>query len=156
VETGITQIQKGVTPVNRDGVKTIIGLLVIGLIIVATFLYGNSQRQAQLRQDQDIKKQGDFKVTQATPQTTPSTTTSTTSQASVPSPTANPIQGQGTKKQGTTPLVTDSSTHTVTTTPKTGPSAFAPLAILALLAAGLYYRRSRRELIAALVRTERN
>ena len=41
---------------KRDSVKTAVGLVIIGGI-VATFLYGNAQRQSQLRQDQAIKTQ---------------------------------------------------------------------------------------------------
>lgn len=42
---------------KRDSVKTAVGLFIIAGIVVATFLYGNSQRQAQLRHDQDVKNQ---------------------------------------------------------------------------------------------------
>ena len=37
---------------NKDLLRTIGGILVIGGIVVATFLYGNQQRQEQVRQDQ--------------------------------------------------------------------------------------------------------
>jgi LPXTG-motif cell wall-anchored protein len=43
--------------VNRDTIKTLLGLAVIGAIVVATFLYGNAQRQAQIKRVQDAKKQ---------------------------------------------------------------------------------------------------
>ena len=47
---------------KRDTVKTLAGLIIIGGIVVATFLYGNSQRQAQLAHDQDVKKQQEAKA----------------------------------------------------------------------------------------------
>lgn len=137
---------------NRDGVKTIIGLLVIGLIIVATFLYGNHQRQAQLRHDQDVKKQSG--VTQATPQATPTTNKSASSQASVPSPSANPLQGQGSTSSTSTvksPQTGGTAIVTPATTPKTGAGEMAPIALVGLALAGIYYRRSRRELVGALI-----
>ncbi|MEO7617348.1 MAG: hypothetical protein ABIS59_00740 [Candidatus Saccharibacteria bacterium] len=139
---------------NRDGLKTIIGLLVIGLIIVATFLYGNHQRQAQLRHDEDLKRQQQ-KVTQTTPQATTSPAASTSPQASVPSSTPNPIQGQG--KVTTAPQAggTAMSTSTNSTTPRTGAGEMAPVALLALIASGVYYRRSRREIVFALVPSKR-
>jgi len=42
---------------KRETLKTLAGLIVIVGIVVATFMYGNSQRQAQLKHDQDVKKQ---------------------------------------------------------------------------------------------------
>jgi lysozyme family protein len=138
--------------VNRDGLKTIIGLLVIGLIIVATFLYGNHQRQAQLRHDEDLKRQQQ-KVTQTTPQATKSPAASTSPQASVPSSTPNPIQGQG--KVTAAPQTGGTAMTETNTTPRTGAGEMAPIALLALIASGVYYRRSRREVVFALVPTKR-
>ena len=149
---------KGDTLVNRDGVKTVIGLLIIGLIIVATFLYGNHQRQAQLRHDEDLKRQQQLTL-QVTPQvSTPKASTSpvvsSKSQPAVATPSANVIQGQGAK---TTPSVTPTPGKSVadtSTTPKTGPGEWS-VALLALIGAGVYYRRSRRELGMALVSPSR-
>lgn len=143
---------------NRDGIKTIIGLLVIGLIIVATFLYGNHQRQAQLRHDEDLKRQQT--ASQTAPQTAPQATTTpvmskTSPQASVPSSTPNPIQGQG--NAVTAPQTGGSALSTATTTtPRTGADAMVPIALLALIISGVYYVRSRREVVFALVPSKRH
>ena len=139
---------------NRDGIKTIIGLLVIGLIIVATFLYGNHQRQAQLRHDEDLKRQQT--ASQTAPQATTTPVMSKTSpQASVPSSTPNPIQGQG--NAVTVPQTGGSAlSTTTTTTPRTGADAMVPIALLALIISGVYYVRSRREVVFALVPSKRH
>ncbi len=154
---------KGDTLVNRDGVKTVIGLLIIGLIIVATFLYGNHQRQAQLRHDEDLKRQQQLTLqvtpqASSTPQVTPKASTSpvvsSKPQPAVATPSANVIQGQGVK---TTPSATSTPTKSVadtSTTPKTGPGEWS-VALLALIGAGVYYRRSRRELALALISSRR-
>lgn len=42
---------------KKDVLTTIGGLVLVGLVVVATFLYGSQQRQNQARQDQDLKKQ---------------------------------------------------------------------------------------------------
>jgi cytoskeletal protein RodZ len=42
---------------NRDILKTAGGIVLIGVIIVATFLYGNRQRQVQLQQKNQATKQ---------------------------------------------------------------------------------------------------
>lgn len=147
---------------NRDGIKTVIGLLVIGLIIVATFLYGNHQRQAQLQHDQDIKRQNQD-VAQMTPtaSTKPSPGTSSAPaskpQPGVATPSANGIQGQG--GGSVTPHASSTTAPgnvTVTdTTPKTGPNAVASaVALIALISTGVYYRRSKRELAFARIRAK--
>src|SRR4029078_2296942 len=82
---------------KRDTVKTLIGLLIIGIIVVATFLYGNAQRQAQLRHDQDVKKQQEAAAGNQTAKTTPEASKSTASPVSntapVKTPASNSIQG---------------------------------------------------------------
>lgn len=47
-----------------DIIKTVGSVLIIGGIIVATFLYGNRQRVEQARRDADIKKQQEEKAKQ--------------------------------------------------------------------------------------------
>jgi hypothetical protein len=56
---------------KRDTLKTLAGLIIIGGIVVATFLYGNSQRQAQLKHDQDVKKQQAAKAQEQAKAATP-------------------------------------------------------------------------------------
>lgn len=69
---------------KRDTLKTLAGLIVIGGIVVATFLYGNSQRQQQQARDQEAKKQ------QAAQSPTPAVAANTVSPSVTPSPTAKP------------------------------------------------------------------
>lgn len=91
---------------SRDTVKTLAGLLVIGVIVVATFLYGNAQRQSQLKHDQTVKNQqaSNLKTDQPTSTATvappvaaaPKSTASTkpnTGTAPVQSVASNSIQG---------------------------------------------------------------
>lgn len=47
---------------NRDFLKTLGGILIIGAIVVATFLYGNQQRQEQIRKDEQAKQQAEQQV----------------------------------------------------------------------------------------------
>lgn len=51
---------------TRDLLKTVGAILVIGIIIVATFLYGNRQRQEQVRRDQQIRQQQEQKAAEET------------------------------------------------------------------------------------------
>lgn len=50
--------------VSRDTVKTVGGVVLIAVIVVGTFLYGNTQRQNQLRKDQTAKQTQTNQVTQ--------------------------------------------------------------------------------------------
>jgi hypothetical protein len=112
---------------KRDTLKTIAGLVIIGLIVVATFLYGNAQRQTQLNH---------------TEQTKPKITTVTVAKPTPASQAAKP-QAQPKTATTTAPVATKS-------VPDTGPAdfAFIPLVSLGL---GLYFlRRSRRALTLAV------
>jgi hypothetical protein len=84
---------------KRDTVKTLAGLVVIAAIVVATFLYGNAQRQAQLKRDADKKQQASNSpqpssslsaTTSGTPTPTPTSNT-----APVKTPAGNTLQGTG-------------------------------------------------------------
>jgi len=86
---------------KRETLKTLAGLIVIVGIVVATFMYGNSQRQAQLKHDQDVKKQQQAKVATVSPSATatPAATatatvtpkaTNTATPTPTPKPTATP------------------------------------------------------------------
>jgi pyruvate/2-oxoglutarate dehydrogenase complex dihydrolipoamide acyltransferase (E2) component len=48
----------------KDVLKTVGAVLIIGGIVVATFLYGNKQRQEQLRRDQQAQEQANQTATQ--------------------------------------------------------------------------------------------
>ena len=113
---------------NRDTLKTLLGLLFIGILIVATFLYGNAQHQKQVRQDQTTKQT-------ATASSTPKTTVKP---SSAPKPSPSVV------------AVAPTPTLVATTTPQTGATdVMVPLA--ALIAGVMVYRSSRRRLKLAIV-----
>jgi cytoskeletal protein RodZ len=153
---------------KRDTLKTLAGLVVIAVIVVATFLYGNAQRQAQLRRDQDLKKQ------QAANQTPPSNSATPTASGSpaassspanntapVKSPAASSLQGTGGTAQQPAP---SGQVAGVQTTPQAGgtgaaapasglPETGAPVAgLVGVTAIGvmmLAVRRSKRGIFLA-------
>ncbi len=84
---------------NRDFLKTLGGILIIGAIVVATFLYGNQQRQDQIRKEQQAKEQADQKVGK------PAASNKTKSQ-----PSSSKVQASGSVGGGSLP----------TSTPQTG------------------------------------
>jgi len=120
---------------KRDTVKTFAGLIIIAAIVVATFLYGNSQRQAQLAHDQEVKQQQakDTSQAKAAQQAAVATTTAQPSNNTAPvkSPTSNSIQGSATSTPKASPTVTASPAvvaGAATTVPVTGATgASAPL-----------------------------
>jgi hypothetical protein len=159
---------------TRDAVKTVIGLVIIAAIVVATFLYGNAQRKSQAKQDQAARQQ-----TQTTTMATggPSAQGSgsakvATNTAPVESPQANTIQGGKTPASSQSPKPstapkssTDSGSVAIGSTPQTGgtgaplpqtgPSTplagvFGMSAIAVML---LVLRRSRRAVLAAARRS---
>jgi lysozyme family protein len=116
---------------NRDALKTLAGLGIIALIVVATYLYGNSQREAQLR-------------SQKTAQTSPSPATSASPKVAVSaSPSATP-----------TPVLGVTSGPKDGTMPQTGPELVTALAAGVMAVVGLAYWRSRRA-VAVAQRTAR-
>jgi cytoskeletal protein RodZ len=164
---------------SRDTIKTFIGLIIIGGIVVATFLYGNSQRQTQLTHDQEVKKQQDAKVAAAAKSPSPSavasatpTVASTTNNTSpVKSPASNSIQGNTTPTSTPVPSSTPSPTPGVvagasiapTATPltvpdtggtgaalpQTGPEAAGALGLSSIGIMLLAVRRSRQAMLKA-------
>jgi len=138
---------------KRDTVKTIIGLVIIGLIVVATFLYGNAQRQAQLKHDQAVKQQQDAK---GGPSKSASTTAPNQQQATnttpVQSPGANTLQG-GNKPAPTPPAVAKTpaagGTGASAPLPNTGSPLPGLIGMAAIGFAAVALRRSRRALFAA-------
>ncbi|GEM_PF-1100025 len=114
---------------KRDTVKTLAGLAIIGGIVVATFLYGNSQRQAQLSHDQQVKQQ-EAKAS-PTKAAQPSATATSGSQASnntapVKSPASNTIQGSTTQTPTSSAAATPRAEVTPTPAPASAPVAQAP------------------------------
>jgi cytoskeletal protein RodZ len=82
---------------KRDTLKTLAGLLIIGVIVVATFMYGNAQRQAQIKRDEAAKKQQQAKANNdkalASASPSPTTQPTTGGTAAVQSPSSNNVQG---------------------------------------------------------------
>ncbi len=112
---------------KRDSVKTAVGLFIIAGIVVATFLYGNSQRQAQLRHDQDVKNQ-QAKATAVSP----------SASASI-KPTATPI-----------PVIVDGATTSPTAIPDTGPSESGLIGLAAITLAAVLWRGSKARVLRAV------
>jgi len=132
---------------KRDTLKTIVGLVIIGLIVVVTFLYGNAQRQAQLRHDQDVKRQQQQSEAKTTAQ--PSVSTAQPKTAAPATNPAKPPTAAATPPSATATTPTTGATNS-TKIPDTGASenALIPLTLLGLAIYGL--RRSRRSLALAV------
>lgn len=139
---------------RKDLIKSTVGLLVIGVIILATFLYGNKQRQDQVRRDQDAKT--------AQEQSAPvATSTGSTDQApgggtpAVHQPVANnDLQNPATAALSTpdsTPAPTPAAVPAPSTTPQTGASngLASILGIMAIIALSARYLGARSRLRAA-------
>jgi LPXTG-motif cell wall-anchored protein len=148
---------------KRDTAKTIVGLVIIAGIVVATFMYGNSQRQAQLKHDQEVKDQQVAKATSspnaAQPTASPqqvakaaSTSKQTTNTAPVETPSANSIQGSQTAASPA-PAASPGAVASATTTPlpQTGPSSTLSGAagVAVLIVSAYLWRRSKRSVLAA-------
>ena len=152
---------------RNDVLKTIVGLVIIGVIVVATFMYGNAQREAQQKRDNDLKAQ---QVAQTSPSPSGAPTTSpvattkpVTNTAAVNSPSPNTLQGgKGTPTPTTTPQqvpATGAGAETATTAqmPQTGPETLVPaLATTVVGVLLMVWRRSQRalRLAARAMRTE--
>jgi hypothetical protein len=121
---------------KRDSIKTAVGLVIIAGIVVATFLYGNTQRQAQIRHDQDVKNQ-QAKATAASP------SASASASASV-KPSATPAAKLA---------VADGAASSPTVIPDTGPTENGLIGLAAMVIATVLWRNSRvRALTAVSVR----
>lgn len=156
---------------KRDTVKTLAGLVVIAAIVVATFAYGNAQRQNQLKHDQDVKNQQAAKATalpSASSSAKPSASAAPSSgtaanTAPVKSPAANSVQG-GSQQQAagsTSGQVAGAQTNNIPQTGGTGASAPLPdtgspiegiVGFAGIVTAWLWLRRSKRALFSAIRR----
>lgn len=153
---------------KRDTVKTLAGLVVIAIIVIATFMYGNAQRQSQLKHDQDVKNQQEAKVAAQTskapaanPQTTGGQQASNT--APVKSPTSSSLQGSAPASKSPVATTAPKPAGQVAgaQTPQTGgtagtdplPQTGSPLSSVigaaAVLGAAVAFARSRRAVYAA-------
>lgn len=151
---------------KRDTLKTLAGLIIIGGIVVATFMYGNAQRKAQLTRDQDVKKQQEAKnqqssspVASATNTPTPaSSPTPTNNTAPVQTPGSNNIQGSAsptptsTPKPTASPLATSGAVQGAaagSNLPETGPELAGMLGLGAITGMVVAVRGSRRAMLDA-------
>ncbi len=121
---------------KRDTIKTLIGLFIIGLIVVATFMYGNAQRQAQQKRDQATNK----------PQPSPSRTVAS-SVTPTPSGAPAPVQSPGVVGGGA--KTTPTTGGTGKDLPETGSPWGGVIGAAALVGTGLAWRRSQRALVDA-------
>lgn len=121
---------------NRDTVKTLAGLVVIGVIVVATFLYGNAQRQNQLKHDASVSKSQANAGASASPAVAASAAPApktpaasgkvATNTAPVQSPTSSNLQGGSATASGTPkPTSTPAPSATPTKTPAATPTQVA-------------------------------
>ena len=112
---------------KRDSIKTAVGLVIIAGIVVATFLYGNAQRQTQIRHDQDVKNQ-QAKATAALP-------AASTSASAKPSakPSATPAAKLAVTDGAASPSVI----------PDTGPTENGLVGLAAIVFATVLWRKSR-------------
>lgn len=130
---------------KNDTLKTIGAIIVIGLIIVATFLYGNKQRQDQLRHNQQISQDNNGGAKTSTDTKPATTDTNSTNQA--PAGATAPVQ-----KPTQTVTPAPAATPATSATPDTGPGNVYGVVGLSL-AVGLYaiYRGQKSRLRAAFV-----
>jgi hypothetical protein len=141
------------------------------LIVVATFMYGNSQRQAQIKHDQDVKKQQEAKagtqLAKSSPSVSPASSAApagSSNTAPVNSPSANAIQGAGSSATSTAtaapkptatpaPIAPAAAATTPTTggsaMPETGPASAGLLGVSAIVVAWVAYVRSKRAILVA-------
>ena len=136
--------------IKRDTVKTIVGLVVIAGVVVATFLYGNSQRQVLNRREQAKQSPSASPVVSSGPTSTPAVTNT--------KPTNTPEASQSSKPSSssvsTTPVSGGHGTEApVSTTGNDLPQAGSPLgAMVGLGAVGgmlLALRRSKNAILLA-------
>jgi len=110
---------------NRDLLKTVAGVVIVGAVIVATFLYGNHQSQLQQQKDQAARQTAQSTSQSSQAAKAPSAATESPTPAFQPQPSAIPQTG------ASTPL------------PQTGGTgALVPTGLL-VLAASFYYHSRR-------------
>ncbi len=123
---------------SRDTIRTILALLLIIIIVVATFAYGNAQRNKQ-------KASNDAKVTETQTKEESTNEKSATVTTTPPATPSTPTSGTTTPAT-TTPDTGGHAQVQPATMPETGAetSYGIPLAIVALV--GYFYLRSRQRL----------
>jgi hypothetical protein len=150
----------------RDTIKTLAGLVIIAVIVVATFLYGNAQRQSQLKHDQQVKKQQQATANPhvvakantsatATPGSPSSVTQGGPNTAPVETPQANSVQGGSVATPTPSPAVKSPAPQNTpdaapaTPLPQTGSSIGGFVGVGAVIGAIVAVRRSRQTLFEA-------
>ncbi|HUC19966.1 MAG TPA: hypothetical protein VMR98_00530 [Candidatus Polarisedimenticolaceae bacterium] len=124
---------------NRNVLTTIGGLILVGVVVVGTFLYGDQQRQKQLKSDQAAAKQEQtVQPAAAATAPTPSPAASTDknkpkSAVKPPTPSAQPAAG-----------ATAAAPPPIAETPKTGSGLVNVLAVSVIAIVFAVYRRSRK------------
>lgn len=117
---------------GSDLVKTVGAILIIAIIVVATFLYGNHQRQEQVRKDQAAKQEQQRKADEQAKQVVPA----------APQPSGNTVGASATPVQTSAPANGK--------TPSTGGELGYLIPATALFVAFQANRRSKRSLHQAL------
>lgn len=156
---------------NRDTVKTLAGLVIIAVIVVATFLYGNAQRQNQLKHDANVSKQqaaASPSASASAASAAPASGQTAANTAPVQSPASSNIQGgaaaSSTPKPSSTPAKTPTPTPAPTQVatvpqtggtaqplPQTGPAAelAGVIGLAAIATMWLWLKRSQRAIFTA-------
>lgn len=145
---------------SRDILKTVIAVVVVAVVILATFLYGNAQRVAKEKKTQQLQtEQTVAKSSPAPTATTKIISGNNSGTSAVKSPEANSLQGG--KTPSPKPAASPSGAGVVaggstTNMPQTGPEAFGFLGAGVTVLAAASLRRSRRSLHRALRSTNRS
>ena len=129
---------------SRDTLRTILALLLIIIIVVATFAYGNAQRNKQKADNAAKTTETQSKTNDTEKSATVDSGTNSNSSTNNSSTTTNPSTTNTTTT--VTPDTGGSAQVQPTTMPETGTETayVVPLAIVAL--AGYFYLRSRQRL----------
>ncbi|MCC7288817.1 hypothetical protein IT414_00250 [bacterium] len=133
-------------------VKLLLGILFIALIVVATFAYGRSQREAAIKSSPSVTVEasesaspqsvgeegnGDSEATTPTP-----SATSTPAATATPAPSATAAPNNSPEVATATTPETGNKGETPTTTPETGSGLEYALPIAVLMALFAAYRKS--------------
>lgn len=105
---------------RKDLIKTVLGVVLVGLVIVATYLYGNHQTQVQKQKEQSLQQ----------------ARSSTSQNQSQPAPASKPAS------KATAPVTQTPAQPQPSTMPQTG-GVLSVLPILLMILAVRLYLRSR-------------
>jgi cytoskeletal protein RodZ len=131
---------------RRSLVTTIGGLLLVILVVGATFLYGNSQRQEQQRQDEQRQEQAQQK-----PADQPAKTAEANQPASQPAATTSTPAPSSTSTTATQPTTGGTAQPQPASMPAAGSGLGAVIGVMAVGGSLYAYRRSQLDLRRRLV-----